>query len=137
MRQSISTQRLMARLAGAFGALALALAAIGLYGVMTYTVTSRTREIGLRMALGAQRSTVVTLIVGDALGIVVLGIVLGVPVALASVRLLRSQLHGISATDPVSIGIGMIVLAASALAAALVPARRASRVAPMVALRED
>jgi predicted permease len=137
MRQSISTQRLMARLAGAFGALALLLAAVGLYGVMTYTVARRTREIGLRMALGAQRSAVVALIVGDAIGIVVLGIALGVPMALASVRLLRSQLHGVNAMDPASIGLGMIVLAISALAAALVPARRASRVAPMVALRED
>jgi ABC-type antimicrobial peptide transport system permease subunit len=89
------------------------------------------------MALGAQRSAVVALIVGDAIGIVVLGIALGVPMALASVRLLRSQLHGVNAMDPASIGLGMIVLAISALAAALVPARRASRVAPMVALRED
>jgi predicted permease len=137
MRQSVTQERLLARLATGFGLGALLLAAIGLYGVMTYAVTRRTGEIGLRVALGAQRPGVVRLVVGDALRVVLLGFAVGLPVALGSLRLLGSQLHGIGTTDPISISVSLGVLVVSALIAVLVPALRASRVSPIVALREE
>ncbi|PYP61141.1 MAG: ABC transporter substrate-binding protein, partial [Gemmatimonadetes bacterium] len=93
---------MLARLATGFGLGALLLAAIGLYGVMTYAVTRRTGEIGLRVALGAQRPGVVRLVVADALRVVLLGFAVGLPIALGSLRLLHSQLYGIEATDPYS-----------------------------------
>ena len=137
MRQSVREERLLARLASGFGFGALLLAAIGLYGVMTYSVTRRTGEIGLRVALGAQRSGVVGLVVGDALRVVLIGFVVGVPVALGAGRLLGTQLYGVDATDPVSIAAALSVLFVSAIVAVLLPALRASRVSPIVALREE
>ncbi|HEY4217216.1 MAG TPA: ABC transporter permease [Gemmatimonadaceae bacterium] len=137
MRQAIREQRLVANLASGFGALALLLAAIGLYGVMTYAITRRTGEIGLRVALGAQQHEVVTMVLFDALRLVAAGLVVGLLLTGASTRLLQAQLHGVSAIDPVSIAAAVIVLAASAVAAVLVPAMRASRVSPIVALRAD
>src|SRR5512143_584281 len=137
MRQSIREERLVARLASAFGAFALLLAAIGLYGVMTYAITRRTGEIGLRVALGAQRGDVVRMVVFEALRLVALGLVVGVPVALVSTRLLRAQLHGVDAVDPVSIGVAVGVLVSSAVVAVTLPAMRASRVSPIVALRAE
>jgi predicted permease len=137
MRQSVREERLLARLATGFGVLALLLAAVGLYGVMTYAITRRTGEIGLRMALGARRGNVIAMVLRDALGLVVLGLVIGVPLALASTRLLRSQLHGIEPGDPVSIAIALCVLMISAIIAALFPALRAARVEPLVALRQE
>lgn len=137
MRQSIREERLLARLASGFGALALLLAAIGLYGVMSYTITRRTNEIGLRMALGARRGAVLRMVLGDALRLVFVGVVIGVPLSLAASRLLRSQLHGIGATDPVAFGVALVVLGASAVMAGVLPALRASRVTPVVALREE
>jgi predicted permease len=137
MRQSIREERLVARLATGFGVLALLLAAIGLYGVMTYAITRRTGEIGLRVALGAQRSAVLGMVLGDALKLVGLGVAAGVPLALGATRLLQGQLHGVSSADPLAIGIALIVLGVSATLAALLPALRASRVAPLVALRQE
>jgi predicted permease len=137
MRQSIREQRLVARLGSGFGALALALAAIGLYGILTYAISRRTGEIGLRVALGAQRSDVVNMVLLDALRLVLAGIVVGVPLALGSARLLRSQLHGVSPTDPAATALGLVVLMLSATIAALLPALRAARVPPMVALRQE
>jgi predicted permease len=137
MRLSVRQERLLARLATGFGLFALLLAALGLYGVMTYSVTRRTGEIGLRVALGAQRSGVVRLIVQDALRVVLIGFFIGLPVALGSFRLLGSQLHGVGTADPISIVMALAVLLVSALAAVLVPAWRASRVSPIVALREE
>jgi predicted permease len=137
MQQSIREERLVAKLASGFGVLALLLASIGLYGVMTYAITRRTREIGLRMALGAQRADLVRSIVLESLRLVVAGIVVGVPAALASVRLLRTQLTGVGAIDPPSIGVALGVLMASAIVASLLPALRASRVSPIVALQSD
>jgi ABC-type antimicrobial peptide transport system permease subunit len=137
MRQSIREQRLLARLATGFGVMALLLAAIGLYGVMTYAIARRTGEIGLRVALGAQRSSVVGMVLSDALRLVLLGIVVGVPLAFGAARLLGNELHGVEATDPASIVIALLVLAGSGVVAALVPALRASRVAPLVALRQE
>ena len=135
MADSISQQRLLAQLAGAFGALALILAALGLYGVMTYSVTRRTGEIGLRVALGAQRAELVRMVLVDSLRLVAVGVAAGLPVVLLATRLLRTQVHGIGATDPLSIALAVGVLGLSAVAAVLVPAMRASRVSPMVALR--
>src|SRR5690606_33633023 len=128
MLQSIREERLLARLAAGFGSLALLLAAFGLYGVLTYAVTRRTGEIGLRVALGAQRRTVVGMVLRDALTLVALGVVAGAPLALAGGRLLANQLHGIGALDPLSLAIALSALTASAVAAATLPALRASNV---------
>jgi predicted permease len=137
MRQSIREERLVARLASVFGVLALLLASVGLYGIMTYAITRRTGEIGLRTALGAQRSDIMWLVLSGALRLVGAGIVVGVPLALAASRLLRGQLHDVPPMDSGSIAAALIVLAASAVVAALVPALRASRVSPLVALQGD
>ena len=135
MADSIAQQRLLAQLAAGFGVLALLLAAIGLYGVMTYAVTRRTGEIGLRVALGAQGGDVMRMVLVDALTVVAAGLLIGLPVALFATRMLRTQVHGIAPTDPVSIALAVVVLGLSAFVAVLTPALRASRVSPMIALR--
>jgi predicted permease len=137
LHQSVREERLLARLATGFGIGALLLAAIGLYGVMTYAVTRRTGEIGLRVALGARRSEVVSLVVNDAMRVVLLGFVIGLPVALGILRFLRAQLHGVDTADPLSLGLALSVLLVSALLAVVLPAMRAARVSPIVALREE
>ena len=137
MRQSISEERLLATLATVFGIAALLLAAIGLYGVMSYAVSRRAGEIGLRVALGAQRSTVIGMVLRDALLLVGVGIVAGVPLALGASRIIRSQLHGVGPADPLALVVALVVLALGAVTAALLPALRASRVAPVVALRAE
>lgn len=137
MRQSIRGERLLARLAAIFGGAALLLAGIGLYGVMNYAVTRRVNEIGLRVALGAQPGSVVRMVVRDALHLVAIGIIVGLPLTLASGRVIGSQLHGVTATDPLAIAVALAVLAVAALLAAFLPAIRASRVTPVVALRSD
>ncbi len=137
MQQSIREERLVAKLATGFGVLALLLASIGLYGVMTYAITRRTREIGLRVALGAQQYDLVRSIVFESLGLVIAGIVFGVPIALGSVRLLRAQLTGVGTIDVPSIAAALGALVISAFVASLMPALRASRVSPLVALRAD
>jgi predicted permease len=137
MEESIGQQRLMARLSTAFGVLALLLASIGLYGVMTYAITRRTREIGLRVALGARQSVVVRSILFESLRLVAAGMLIGLPLALGAVRLLESQLHGVATVDPPSIAAALAVLTASGVVASLLPALRASRVSPIVALQAD
>jgi len=137
MMESISQERLVARLATAFGALALLLAAIGLYGVLTYAVNRRTNEIGLRVALGAQRQDVIRMVLGDALKLVLIGMVIGAPLAIAATRMLRSQLHDIRPADPASLLFALLVLTMSAIVAAMLPARRAARLDPLAALRAD
>jgi predicted permease len=137
MKQSIAEERLVARLATGFGVMALVLAGIGLYGVMTYAITRRTGEIGLRAALGATRADVIRMVLFDALRLVGAGIVVGLLLALPLTRLLRAQLHGVGAVDPASMGAAIAVLAISAVIAVLVPALRASRVSPIVALRAE
>jgi ABC-type antimicrobial peptide transport system permease subunit len=117
--------------------LALVLACVGLYGVMSYTVSGRTKEIGLRMALGAQRPAVLKMVLGEAVKLVLIGVLVGVPAALAASRLLSSILFGLKATDPVSLAAVVAVLALVALLAGLIPARRATKVDPMVALRYE
>jgi predicted permease len=130
-------QRLIARLSSLFGALALILASIGVYGVIAYNVGSRTSEIGVRMALGAGRGDVFKLILRGALALISFGLLLGIPLALAAGRFLGKQLYGINQYDPVIIALAIVVLGCSALAAALIPAFRASSISPLDALRAD
>ncbi|MGH7647402.1 MAG: FtsX-like permease family protein, partial [Gemmatimonadaceae bacterium] len=137
VRESIRQERLVVSLAFGFGLAALLLAAVGLYGVMSYAVTRRTGEIGLRTALGASRGAVVRLVLRDGLRLVALGVGAGIPAAWVAARALRSQLHDLPATDPVSMAVALGVLVVCATVAALVPAVRASRVAPAVALTSD
>ena len=133
----MSNETLIAQLSSFFAALALVLACIGLYGVMSYAVTGRTREIGVRMALGAQRLDVLWLVLREAIKLVIIGILIGIPTALLSSRLFSSMLFGLKGTDPASMTIVILVLCAVALLASYVPARRATKVDPMVALRYE
>jgi predicted permease len=135
MRQSIREERLLATLALVFGAAALLLAAVGLYGVMSYAVSRRAGEIGIRVALGAHRGAVIRMVLRDALVLVAIGVAAGVPLTVGASRIIRNQLHGVAPTDPFAFSIAIGVLVLGALAAALLPALRASRVAPVVALR--
>ena len=125
------------RLLGFFAATALFLAALGLYGVISYSVTQRTREIGIRMALGAARVSVLGLVVGQGFRTAVAGIVVGAIGAALGGRLLQSQLYGVSAFDPLTISAGAAGLLAAALLASYLPARRAVRVDPAVTLRYE
>ncbi len=134
---TIGEQITLAKLSGFFGVLALLLACIGLYGIMSYTVAGRTREIGLRMALGAQSVDVLALVLREALLLVVVGILVGVPAALAGSRVFGSMLFGLKATDPASLATVALTLSIVAVLASYVPARRAAKVDPMVALRYE
>jgi len=124
-------------LLSAFGALALLLAAVGIYGVMSYMVAQRTGEIGIRMALGAQRRDVLELVSRDGMLRAGLGLLAGLLVSLALTRVLRSQLFDVSALDPLTVGTVLLLLVGVALAAGYIPARRAARVDPIVALRYE
>ena len=137
IQESIAQDRLLARVVSVFGMLALALAALGLYGVMTYATARRTSEFGLRMALGAEPGNVTRLVLGEAMLLVAGGIVIGMPAALGAMRLLRSQLYDVATLDAPSIVAALVVLGASAALAGYLPARRAARVGPLVALRES
>jgi predicted permease len=134
---SLSTERLIASLSAVFGFLATLLATIGLYGVMAYTVARRTREIGIRMALGAAQSNVVWMVMKEVLILVALGVGVGVPAALALTRFVRSQLFGIAPNDPSTLVMAAVGLAVIACAAGYIPAVRASRVDPILALRYE
>ena len=135
--QSLVQERLMAELSSFFGLLALLLACIGLYGVMSYDVARRTREIGVRVALGAEAIDVVRLVMRETLSLVVIGLVAGLIAALATTRLIASLLYDLTPNDPLTIGLaGLLLLTVAALAGYL-PARRAARVDPMVALRTE
>jgi predicted permease len=135
--RNFNQNRLIARLTELFGALALALACIGLYGVTAYTAARRTNEIGIRMALGAGRKGVLGLVLRGAFVNVGIGLAIGIPVALAGGRLLGSELYGVTSLDPLIYALSVAVLALCALAAALVPARRASSLDPITALRNE
>jgi ABC-type antimicrobial peptide transport system permease subunit len=134
---SFESERSVAGLAGLFGIVALLLAAVGLYGVTAYTVAQRTQEIGLRMALGADRANVIQLVLGGAGKRVLLGLVLGVPLAIGAGRLISSQLYGVSSWDPPALIVAAIALAISAFFAAIIPAGRAASISPMKALRTE
>jgi putative ABC transport system permease protein len=134
---SISTRRLTLVLLGIFSALALILAAIGIYGVMAYSVALRTQEIGIRIALGAQQKDVLRLILGQGARIAFFGVAIGLVAAAALARLLSSLLFSVSAGDPITFAAVSILLAAIALLACYIPARRALRVDPIIALRYE
>ena len=135
--QLLFQERMVAKLSGFFGILALVLACIGLYGLLSYEVSRRTREIGIRMALGAQRRGVLKLVVGQGIVLAITGAIVGIGVSLGVTRYLESMLYDIQANDPVTIVGVVILLTLVAGAACYVPARRATRVDPMVALRYE
>jgi len=134
---SLAARRFAMRLLSLFAATALFLAALGLYGVLSYAVTQRTREIGIRMALGAERGTVTKLIVGQGLRLAGIGVVIGIGVAIALARLIESQLFEVPAIDPVTIATMTFTLMGAAILASWLPARRAVRTDPIVALRYE
>jgi len=135
--RNFNQERLIAELTGLFGVLALVLACIGLYGVTAYGVAQRRREIGLRMALGAERDHVVRMVVRGAMTQIGLGLLVGIPIALAGGRALSHQLFGVKSYDPMVLGAAVLTLGASALAAGLVPAMRAASIDPIEALRDE
>jgi predicted permease len=135
VNRSLTTERLLAALSGSFGALALLLSLIGLYGVMSFVVTRRTREIGIRLALGATGASAIRLVLRDAVAMIAVGMAIALPCVAALGKLVQSQLFGVTATDPATVAAAALVLAAGALAAAFIPAWRASNVSPTDALR--
>jgi Acidobacterial duplicated orphan permease len=137
LRPQLQPRRLGAALFGAFGILALALAAIGLYGVISYAVAQRTREVGIRLALGAQPAQVLRLVVRQGVLLTVLGLGIGIAGALVGARLIAHFLFGVSATDPITFAGVCVALGAVAALASYIPARRAARVDPIVALRSE
>jgi ABC-type lipoprotein release transport system permease subunit len=137
VRDSLVTERLMATLSGFFGLLAMLIATIGLYGVMSYMVTRRKTEIGIRMALGADPRAVVRMVLGESGVLLATGVVCGVGLAIGASRWAASLLYGLRPYDPASIALAVGALGLVSLLAAWIPARRASRVEPTIALRTD
>jgi predicted permease len=131
----LSTERILGYLSTLFAALATLLAGIGLYGVLAYSIARRTREIGIRFAIGAQRRDVASLFARESVTLVLVGLIIGAPVALVSAHALRSLLFGVGATDPLTLLISVVVLALAALLATSIPLWRAARVNPVIALR--
>jgi predicted permease len=132
---SFDEERAVASLAGLFGIVALVLAAVGLYGVTAYTVAQRTNEIGIRMALGADRPTVIQLVLRGAFKRVLAGLILGLPLAVGAGRLISAQLYGVSSWDPLALTVAAVALAICSFFAAIIPANRAASISPMNALR--
>jgi predicted permease len=137
VQRNFTTERLIARLTGVFGILALALACLGLYGVTSYAVARRTNEIGIRAALGASRGKVIAMVLKGAMAQAICAVAIGVPAALAAGRLLASQVYGVQTSDPMTLAGAAAVLLVCAMAAGWIPARRASKVEPIEALRAE
>ncbi len=137
VNRSLAGQSLIAQLSSFFGLLAALLACIGIYGLAAYAVTRRTNEIGIRMALGAEASGVLWMVMRESLTLAALGVAIGIPVSLAAARLIASVLYGLKTTDPATIALAALVMIAVAALAAYLPARRAAKVDPMVALRYE
>jgi putative ABC transport system permease protein len=137
LADSLAPERLNLTLLGLFAAVALLLASVGLYGVISYAVTQRTRELGLRMAFGAQSRDVLTLVLGQGMMLAIVGVALGLMGALALTRVMESMLFGVSATDPLTFVVIALLLICVSLLACLIPARRATKVDPLVALRYE
>ncbi len=135
--ESLVRERILARLSGFLGLLALLVAAVGLYGVLSYGVTRRTSEIGVRVALGARPSSVISMVLRDTAVVVAIGVAAGTPLALALTRFVKAFLYGLDPNDPTVLALASLALAAVAILASLLPARRAARVDPLIALRHD
>ena len=134
---SLLRERLLAMISSFFGGLAMLLACLGLYGLMTYAITRRTAEIGIRMALGARRKEIVWLTLRETVWLVLVGVLFGVPLAALLGRYTKSLLFGVAPADPVVIAVSVVLLIGVAAFAGFLPARRASRIDPMVALRHE
>jgi putative ABC transport system permease protein len=135
--QLIAQQRMVMALLVSFAALALVLSALGIYSVLSYSIAQRTREIGLRMALGAQQGSVLRLVVGGGAGLALLGMTIGIAAAFALTQLMTDLLYGVRPADPVTFAAVTALLIATSLLACYIPARRAIKVDPMVALRYE
>jgi ABC-type antimicrobial peptide transport system permease subunit len=134
---TIVQERMLATLASGFGLLALLMSCMGIYGLLAYTVARRTKEMGIRVALGARRGQVIAMVVKNAVGLVLIGIALGLPAAWAASRWVESMLFSLKRNDPLAVGGAVLLLVTSATLAAYLPALRASRVDPMMTLRNE
>ena len=134
---AVGSPKLIVRLTAGFAIVALLLGAIGIYGMLSYTMSQRSHEVGIRIALGAESRQVVRMVVGEGMRIVAIGVAIGLAGSLGATRLLRSQLFGVGPTDVLTFTVVTVLLAFVAMLACFLPARRASRVDPMVALRTD
>ena len=137
IEESLGPERLFATLVSLFGGIGLVLACVGLYGVTAYAVARRTREIGIRIAMGALRSDVLSMVLRDVMETIACGAAVGLPLTLALTRFVRSQLYGIEPYDTVTMGAATVIVIAVAMLAGLLPALRATRVDPMLALRHE
>jgi putative ABC transport system permease protein len=135
--ETLLTDRLIAMLSAGFGLVATLLASIGLYGVMAFVVAQRKKELGIRLALGAQPGVIVWLVMREVLLLLAIGLAVGVPAAIALGRYVAAQLYGIQASDPVIAGSTVLLLTIVSAAAGLIPAQRAGRIDPIVALRQE